>query len=348
MFSWSSINAPIIGLSPMADMTDLPFCSVVRLVHTEGKQHRSPVMFREMVASEAIVRGNAKTLGMARFDPIERPLIQQIFGSEPETMARAAAIIMEKFGPDGIDINMGCPVYKLTSTFNGAALMKEPERASAIVRAIKAALAGAAPLSVKIRLGWGDPTQAREFGKILEDAGADLITVHGRTKCQAYSGKADWNEIGEIKKGVSIPVLANGDIVDGATALRALEASGADGVMVGRGALGNPWVFGEIAVALRCHPEQSEESRDSSLAAQNDKLYRSPLKEKISVILHHAELMVEHYGPHGIVLFRKHLSWYLKRFAGSKPLRARLMKVQTLDELKTIFASHNILTFSSL
>ncbi len=221
----------------MADMTDAPFCTVVRSVNPEGM----PIMFREMVSSEAIVRENEKTLAMAAFEAVERPLIQQLFGADPATMARAAEIVMERFSPDGIDINMGCPVYKLTSNFNGAALMNEPQRAQEIVRAIKRAVN--VPVSVKIRLGWKESTQGREFARYLEDAGADLITVHGRTKCQAYTGHADWNEIGEIKKQVKIPVLANGDVVDAPTAQQALLSSGCDGVMIARGALGIPWVF---------------------------------------------------------------------------------------------------------
>ncbi len=334
MFSWQAQPIPIIGLSPMADMTDLPFCVVVRSVNAATPH--MPVMFREMVSSEAIVRQNAKTMEMARFDEIERPLIQQIFGADPEVMGRAAAVIMERWNPDGIDINMGCPVYKLTSNFNGAALMKDPDRAAAIIKAIRTTIGDSTPVSVKIRLGWSDPTQGREFAKVLEDAGAALITVHGRTKCQAYTGTADWNEVGEIKKQVSIPVLANGDIVDARTARQALKASHCDGVMIARGALGNPWVFQEITSTL--HPRSkatAEEPREILRDAQDDKVVVIPsLTEKISVILQHADLMLKHYGPHGIIQFRKHVSWYAKRIGITKVFRQELLTIQSFDQLK--------------
>ena len=314
----------------MADMTDAPFCTIVRSVNSEGV----PIMFREMVSSEAIVRENEKTLAMAEFEEIERPLIQQLFGADPETMARAAEIVMERFSPDGIDINMGCPVYKLTSNFNGAALMNEPERAQEIVRAIKRTVN--VPVSVKIRLGWKEPTQGREFVKYLQDAGADLITVHGRTKCQAYTGHADWHEIGEIKKQVTIPVLANGDVVDAATAQEALLLSSCDGVMIARGALGNPWVFREIEKLLSSpsgigDPETIVDSGSRAGMTVS-------LSEKISLILQHAQLMLKRYGPHGIIQFRKHLSWYFKGIADSKALRIRLMQITNIEELSAILS----------
>lgn len=338
MLSWQAQPIPIIGLSPMADMTDLPFCVVVRTVN--GATSHMPVMFREMVSSEAVVRENAKTMEMARFDEIERPLIQQIFGADPEVMGRAAAMIMERWNPDGIDINMGCPVYKLTSHFNGAALMKEPERAQKIVRAVRQAIGSSTPLSIKIRLGWSLPTEAREFAKTLEESGADCITVHGRTKTQGYTGVADWNEIGEIKKGVSIPVLANGDVVDGSSAQRALTQSNANGVMIARGALGNPWVFQEIAQQLR-HHGQDHDQVDSGPPPWRGRQARmtTTLTEKISVILEHARLMQVHYGDHGIVLFRKHIVWYFKRLGATKAFRQELMGIQTLEELQSRISS---------
>ncbi len=349
MFSWPTLKRPIIGLSPMADMTDLPFCTVVREVNGARGPYRSPIIFREMVSSEAIVRENTKTLDMARFDPVERPLIQQLFGADPEVMARAAAIIMERFAPDGIDINMGCPVYKLTNNFNGAALMKEPDRAAEIVRAIKSVIGNAAPVSVKIRLGWSDPTQAREFSCRLEDAGADLITVHGRTKCQAYSGRANWAEIGEIKKRVSIPVLANGDIVDALTAQQALALSRCDGVMIGRGSLGNPWVFGEIAEVLLHdrHPELVSGSLEMLKQVQHDDVIVQSLSKKIPIILEHARRMEQHYGSHGIVLFRKHLSWYLKRIPNTKPLRMQLMLTRSMEEIQQSLMEFSSGTYSN-
>ena len=225
----------ILALSPMADMTDSAFCQIVR------KIGGADIVFREMVSAEALIRENAKTLGMTDFVPVERPIVQQIFGADPLTMARAAAIVMEHANPEGIDINMGCPVYKITSNFNGCALMKEPDRAAAIIREMKKAI-GNTPLSVKIRLGWSDPDDFKKFIPVIEDAGAELITIHGRTKAQGYSGKSDWVRIAEAKKIARVPILANGDIHEPFQVAEALQTTGADGVLIARGAE-NPWFF---------------------------------------------------------------------------------------------------------
>ena len=310
-FSWNNVSKPIIALSPMADMTDSPFCMTVKDVS-------SPVMFREMVSSEALVRENDKTLEMAAFDEIERPLIQQIFGADPEAMAKAARIIWDTHKPDGIDINMGCPVYKLTSNFNGASLMRDSELAHKIVVAVKAAVP--CPVSVKIRAGWSDPNECVEFAKMLELAGADLITVHGRTKEQAYSGFADWHVIKLVKEAVSIPVLANGDIFSGKDAQRCLKVTGADGILVARGALGNPWMFQEIEEIVETGTVQS----------------RPTYKQHFELVLAHAKRHVEQYGDHGIVTFRKHLSWYTKGMTGAKEFRSQLVRIATIDELEDL------------
>lgn len=198
--------------------------------------------------------------------------------------------------------------------------MKEPKRAMNIVRDVRSAI-GQTPLSVKIRLGWSSPIEARVFAQKIEEAGADLITVHARTKAQGYSGVADWKEIAEIKKRVSIPVLANGDIIDATSALRALQESTADGIMIARGALGNPWIFREVQRALL--PELYQETITTSVT------------EKISVILKHAELMLNRYGPHGIIQFRKHIVWYFKRLGSTKALRQELMEINTMEALQT-------------
>ncbi|MFH1712499.1 MAG: tRNA-dihydrouridine synthase family protein, partial [Patescibacteria group bacterium] len=179
-FNWKKIDRPIIGLAPMADMTDTAFCQIV-------KSLASPIIWREMVSAEAIVRGNEKTLEMTKIHEDERPIIQQIFGADADRMAEAARIIEADIQPEGIDINMGCPVYKMTSSFNGAALMKDPELASNIVKQVKAAIS--LPLSVKIRAGWSEHSECIDFAKMLEQAGADLISIHGRTKAQGYAGK---------------------------------------------------------------------------------------------------------------------------------------------------------------
>lgn len=313
-FSWSAQKNPIIALSPMADMTDSAFCRVVKSV--TGTED-FPVVFREMVSSEAVVRKNDKTLGMTEIHPAERPLIQQLFGSDPATMAEAARIITEEHHPDGFDINMGCPVYKIVHNFNGAALMKEPELAAAIVKAVKAAIT--VPLSVKIRLGWSDPTEAITFAKVLEEAGVDLITVHGRTKMQGYSGTADWDMIRQVKAAVKIPVLCNGDVHQSALIPKALETSQCDGVLIARGALGNPWIF-----------KQWQE------IAAGKPVTEITIEERIRVVRMHLALHLEQYGPNAVATFRKHLSWYFKGISHIKPYREQMMVAKTSAELETI------------
>lgn len=308
-------NKKIMALSPMADMTDSAFCQVVR------KIGGADVVYREMVSSEAVVRDNAKTLGMTDFVEAERPIVQQIFGSDPLTMARSAAIIMEHAGPEGIDINMGCPVYKITSNFNGCALMKEPDRAAAIIKEMKQAI-GNTPLSVKIRLGWSDPDDFKKFIPVVEEAGAALITIHGRTKAQGYAGKSDWARIAEAKKIARVPLLANGDIHEPHQVKEALEITGADGVLIARGALGNPWFF--------------------KLANEGNDVADISLAERIAVLLEHARLHIAQYGERGLVTFRKHLAWYLKsskigfEVPGIKDVRTELMKITTYAELESI------------
>ena len=300
---WSHLRRPIIALSPMADMTDSAFCRVVRCIGPIGPM--GPILFREMVSSEAVVRGNNKTLDMTDIHPSERPLVQQLFGSDPATMAEAAHIIEEQHHPEGFDVNMGCPVYKIVHNFNGAALMKEPELATKIIKAIKAVIT--VPLSIKIRLGWDNPRECLEFSKVIQDAGADLITLHGRTKAQGYSGQSDWNLIGEVKRGLSIPLLANGDIHTPPLTLEALKTTGTDGVLIARGALGNPWIFSQI---------------DDLLAGREP----APITlfERVRVIKQHLAFHIEQYGTRGIVTFRKHLSWYFRGMNGAKPYKERL------------------------
>ncbi|NBS41143.1 tRNA dihydrouridine synthase DusB [bacterium] len=313
---WASIPKPIIALSPMADMTDSAFCRVVKEVTGDVPL----VMFREMVSSEAVVRGNDKTLNMTDIHPAERPLVQQIFGSDPATMAESARIIAEQHCPEGFDVNMGCPVYKIVHNFNGAALMKEPELAAKIVRAMKGVID--VPLSIKIRLGWSDPTDCIEFAKVIEAAGANLITVHGRTKAQGYSGVADWEMIRRVKEAVNVPVLANGDVHKAELAPKALEVSGADGILIARGALGNPWIFAQINDVLSGKP-----AREIST------------QERVRIVKRHLDLHIEQYGERGVVTFRKHLSWYFKGQPGAKAIREALHTATTREQVNSLLDS---------
>jgi tRNA-dihydrouridine synthase B len=307
----------ILALAPMADMTDSPFCQIVRQIGGVD------IIFREMVSSEAIVRDNEKTWKMVEFVESERPIVQQIFGADPKTMAKAASLIMERAKPDGIDINMGCPVRKITSNFNGCALMKDPDLAGNIIKEVKKAI-GDIQLSVKIRLGWSDPDEFKKFIPVIEKAGADMITIHGRTKSQGYSGKSDWKRIAEAKKIVNIPILANGDIHQPEQVSEALEITGADGVSIARGALGNPWFFHQV-----------KEGNKEGVS----------LEERKNIVLQHAKLHIEHYGEGGITTFRKHLAWYFKtnkigfNIPSIREWRSKLVRVKSLQELEEILNS---------
>lgn len=306
----------ILALSPMADMTDSAFCQMVR------KIGGADIVFREMVSSEALVRDNEKTIGMTDFVEAERPIVQQIFGADPLTMAKAAEIVMLHAGPEGIDINMGCPVYKITSNFNGSALMKDPELAAKIIREMKQAI-GETPLSVKIRLGWDDPDTFKTFIPVIEEAGADLITMHGRTKSQGYSGTSDWERIRQAKEIATVPFLANGDIHEPHQVAECLEQTKADGVLIARGALGNPWFF-----------KHAIDGTD----------YVS-LEERIQGVLDHLHFHVEQYGEDfGVKTFRKHIAWYFKtnkvgfEIPGIKDIRSQLVRTSSVAEVKEILS----------
>jgi tRNA-dihydrouridine synthase B len=311
---WEAAKAegkPIIALSPMADMTDSAFCRV-------AKRLGAPVVFREMISAEGLTHGSEKSFRMGAFNDEERPIVQQLFGSDPEAMARATQMIDEAYSPDGFDINMGCPVYKITSNFNGAALMKDAERATAIIRAMRAVTTK--PVSVKLRLGWSRPDEVLEFIKVVEAAGAALVTIHGRTKEQGYSGVADWEMIGRAKREVKIPVLCNGDVHSPEAAVKALDVSRADGLLIARGALGNPWIFAQMRAALE------------------GRAYAVPtMAERIAVVREHARLHVTQYEEHhDLTTFRKHVTWYFKGIPGAKAFRDRLVKIASIEELDGI------------
>lgn len=367
---WITKGKKILVLAPMADLTDQPFCRICREVsmescHSECNEESAPlnlgrsfavaqddktrfVIFSEMVSSEAIVRGNIKTLKMCEFDPIEKPFVIQLFGSTPDTIAKAAKIVVDKYHPDGIDINMGCPVPKITGkNLAGAALMKDHDRAVEIIKELKEINSGV-PISVKTRLGWGRDDEILEFAPKLEAAGADVISIHGRTKTQGYTGEANWARIAEVKKMLKIPVLANGDIKDAEDIKRCLEITGADGVMIGRGALGNPWIFRKSVIFT---PQLSSLRKQGSCVVNLDPCFRRddrtpPLEQLIKVVLRHAELHVAHYGEqYGLTTFRKHLLYYfrssrIKGVMNLKKPRIQLAQVKDLAELKNILLTY--------
>lgn len=299
------IHQPIIALAPMADYTDEPFSLIC-------KEFGADFIFREMVSSEALVRGNEKTLEMARINKKERPVILQIFGASPSVMAEAAKILEKECKPEGIDINMGCPVRKIVGVGAGCELMRSPETAAEIVRAVKSAVK--VSVSVKMRLGWKKRDEILKFAPIIEAAGADFITIHGRTRDQQYSGEADWEMIARVKSVIKIPVIANGSIWTAEDARRCLKITGADGVAIARGALGNPWIFMEAA----------------------GRPVRKDIAEIKRVILRHLELHLKRYGERGITTFRKHLGFYFKGATGAKELRVKLVQVKSKKELQEI------------
>ena len=305
------IDIPII-LAPMAGVTDLPF----RLL---CKQMGAGLLCMEMVSAKAIHYRNKNTESLMAIDERELPVSLQLFGSEPELMAEVAHSIEER--PFALlDLNMGCPVPKVVNNGEGSALMKDPKLAAEIVHAISGAIQK--PVTVKIRKGFDDAhVNAVEMAKRLEDAGAAAIAVHGRTREQYYSGKADWDIIRQVKEAVTIPVIANGDIDSPEAAKRCIEQTGADAIMIGRGAQGNPWIFREIRHYLEC----------------GEMLPRPDAEEVKTVLRQHAQLQMEVKGEYiGMREMRKHAAWYLAGFPHAARLRKQACEMEKLEDLEQL------------
>ena len=301
-------------LAPMAGVTDYAFRTVCA-------QHGADVTVTEMVSSRALVYQDRKSRGLLRRN--EGSLCgAQIFGNDPAMMAEAAQIAVGISGCDFLDINMGCPMPKIAGNGDGSALMKDPEKAARIVEAVKNTVP--VPVTVKMRKGWDKGSvNAVELAVMLEQAGASAIAVHGRTKTMLYSGVADWDIIHDVKAAVSIPVLANGDIFSPEDAVRCMARTKADGLMLGRGVFGDPWLLLQCKAAIEGKPVPE----------------RPPLSERVDTALHQFELAKEDKGEHIACLeARKHFAWYLRGVSHSGYYKEQISKISTMDDISAIAA----------
>ncbi len=307
-------TSPVL-LAPMAGVTDYPFRLICR-------RFGATLTYSEMISTKALSFGDKKTKDLLYHEG-ETPFAAQIFGHEPEVMAEGAVYVREQ-GADIVDINMGCPAPKVANNGDGSALLKTPDLCGRIVSAVKRAVD--CPVTAKIRLGW-EENNGVTVAKILEQSGADAICVHGRTRAQQYSGRADWTGIAKIKQAVSVPVIANGDVVDKESYEAILKETKCDAVMIGRGAMGNPWIFRELNGGQP-----------------------PTLEERIMQALEHTKMLIDHKGGHiGILESRKHVCWYLKGISGSSHIKGDVNTAKSYEEMEIVLLSflQKIQTFKS-
>jgi len=301
--------------SPLAACSDLPF----RLI---ARERGLGFCFLEMVSAQSLTRENAKTRRMLVTTPEDRPLGAQLIGCDPGMMAEGAAIL-EELGFGLIDMNLGCPVKKVVSNGEGSALLKDPDKAEAVFRAVRGAVKKI-PVTVKMRKGFQDPSgdEAAEMARRAEASGLSAVTVHGRTQAQQYGGKADWEAIGKVKRAVKIPVIGNGDVLTPGDAKRLFEVSGCDGIMIGRGGLGNPWIYRNL---------------DSVLSGARDAVYVPSVAERKATLLQHLALQRLHLGDRQAALNMRRITvWYTQGLPYNKAMRVAVCSTMDCDVIREV------------
>lgn len=301
------------ALAPMAGVADMAFRRIAR-------EFGAAYTVTEMISAKGLLYGDRKTAELMRLAPGEHPVAVQIFGSDVEAIRVAVPLAIEGSGADILDINMGCPAPKIVGNGDGSALMRDLPKAEAVIRT--AVAASRLPVTVKFRLGWDDNSRnCVEFARMAQGAGAAAICVHGRTRAQQYAGRADWEMLARVREAVEIPFIANGDVANGMDAAALLQKTGADLVMIGRGALGNPWIFREIEAVLAGKTPPPAPS----------------LRERLSIAARQIEYAASDKGERIAMLeARKHLAWYLKGYRGMASYRARFSSVTTLAEMYAV------------
>ncbi|MGV8153509.1 MAG: tRNA dihydrouridine synthase DusB [Alkaliphilus sp.] len=301
-----------IILAPMAGISDLPFRIICSMMNCD-------VVYSEMVSAKALYYRDRKTEKLLEISKEEKPVAIQIFGSDADIMARAAYHLNNRENAI-LDINMGCPAPKIIKNGDGSALMKSPKIAGEIIKAV--VKESVKPVTVKIRKGWdGSSVNAVEIAKIAEKNGASAVAVHGRTRDQFYSGKADWDIIKQVKEALSIPVVGNGDVFGAESAKAMFDYTKCDAIMIGRGAQGNPWVFNQISEYMKT----------------GKSLQKPSLKERVDTIIYHMDLLIDCKGEYiGIREMRKHIAWYIKGYKNSARIRDDVNRINTAEEMKII------------
>lgn len=294
-------------LAPMAGVTNQPFRMIC-------KEFGPGMVCTEMASSKAIFHDDKKTSRLLNTEGEQRPISFQIFGSDEETMGYASKYVSKM--ADIVDINMGCPAPKVVKNGDGSKLLLDLDQAKKVMKAV--VKNSNVPVTLKFRKGWDkDNIVAVELAKIAENVGVSAITIHGRTRSEFYSGIADWNIIKQVKQAVHIPVIGNGDVIDGKSALRMFEETGVDGIMIGRGSFGNPWIFKEIKHFLETGEKLTEPSK----------------QEKLQIIRRHIKLAVEEKGEIAVKELRKHIAWYTKNLKNSSEFRSSINQIDTEEEL---------------